>query len=431
MSRTLVKRVSRIVDRHASRRGFLRTSAMTATAMAVAPVVFATRPTSAEAAIVTCLGHRCSPGAACCDGWTEFCCRVTGENTCPPGTVVAGWWKVDDSEFCTIDEPRPRYYIDCNLACDPGCGCGSSGMCSKGCTSARCSCADGCDTRRVDCARFRYGQCNQDVCVGRIKCRVVTCVPPWIWDPSCRSAPVLSDEETRGHDRPCLHVGFTDVPPKAFYAEAVEWMTDEDITAGLTNDLFGPDEPVQRAQFATFLWRYAGQPAPSLPNGFDDVPAGSYYEEAVAWMAENGITAGLAPRKFGSSAPVSRVQVITFLHRLAGSPPPTSAPSHLARASFAVEAEDAWYADALDWAVSRDILWWSPPLSFDLDLSVSRAEAAVFLHRFHLSRSADEPSGDGQAPGGGTGPGAGAGSDATAGVAETTRSPSTAGSPRS
>ena len=115
VSRKLVERVSRVVDRRAGRRGFLRSSAMAATAMAVAPVAYAVRPTTAEAAIVLCKGHQCNTGALCCDNYTEFCCKLTGENLCPPGTVVAGWWKVDGTGFCDLNGPRPRVLLRLQL----------------------------------------------------------------------------------------------------------------------------------------------------------------------------------------------------------------------------------------------------------------------------------------------------------------------------
>ena len=431
LSRTLVKRVSRLVDRHASRRGFLRTSAMTATAVAVAPVAFAIRPTTAEAAIVTCFGLRCNAGDYCCDGWTEFCCRITGENTCPPGTVVGGWWKVDNSDFCSIDEPRPRYYIDCNLVCDPGCSCGYGGTCHRSCTSARCRCPDGCGTRKSECLRFRYGQCNQDVCVGAISCRVVTCVPPWQWDAGCETSPVLRNEFTRRHDLPCLHEGFNDVAPNAHYAEAVRWVAAEGIVEGLRPDLFGPEKTVSRGQFSTFLWRYSGEPVPAsvqsdnMPASllFDDVPRGSSYADAVAWMVGEGITAGKSPRQFAPDEEVTRAQAVVFLHRLAGSPPEPSVPAPAGESDAVPSAESpsgatsadsltggrallstgepavlglvplpdterrAWYADALDWAVAREIVWWYPGLPFEGDRPTRRSEVAALLHHYHLSVS--------------------------------------------
>ena len=375
VSRKLVERVSRVVDRHASRRGFLRNSAMTATAIAVAPVAYAIRPTTAEAAIISCGGLRCNAGSLCCDGYTDFCCLLTGENLCPPGTVVAGWWKADGSGYCDIDGPRPRYYLDC----DPGCGCGGSGICSSGCTSAHCRCPDGCGTRKVECTRFRYGQCNQDVAwVGPIQCRIVTCVPPWQWDPKCTTS-VATDNHTRWHDRPCLHEGFTDVSPQSYYTEAVEWMVAEGITTGLNNDLFGPGEPTQRDHFATFLWRYEGEPKGSSNPGFSDVPRDSYFYEPVAWMAEADITTGTSSTQFSPNKYVSRAESVTFLHRLAGKPTPG------AWLPFDDVPEDSWFGEAVAWAAQYGITTGVSPRRFGPTLAVTRGEAATFLHRFHLS----------------------------------------------
>ena len=56
--------------------------------------------TAAYAAVCNCQGQGCPCGSICCDGYTEFCCTLTGSNGCPPGTITAGWWKVDGSQFC-------------------------------------------------------------------------------------------------------------------------------------------------------------------------------------------------------------------------------------------------------------------------------------------------------------------------------------------
>jgi hypothetical protein len=132
-----------------------------------------------------------------------FCCSINaGRNACPPGTVTAGWWKADNSPFCG---GGARYYLDCNAECDPGCACGPSGICSPGCHHWRCDCGTtDCDHRRIACNAFRYGQCHQDhACVGPVVCRVVSCVPPWQWDPSC--TPVMATANaTRLHHAPCL-----------------------------------------------------------------------------------------------------------------------------------------------------------------------------------------------------------------------------------
>ncbi len=395
MSRTLVTRVSTLVDRYTSRRGFLRSLVMSATAIAFAPA-YLVRPIAAEAAIITCLGLRCSANSACCDGWTEFCCRLTGENTCPPGTVVGGWWKVHNSSFCSYDEPRPRYYIDCNVTCQTTRWCRPGGLCPPSATTARCRCPDGCDTRRIDCVQFRYGQCNQDICVGPIRCRVVTCVPPWEWEPTCKRWPALTSEVTRHHDRPCLHNWFNDVPPNSYYAEAVRWMSDRGIASGLTDDLFGPDEPMLWEHFATLLWSYAvGHTAGPL-SPLDESDPRTDYQKAMGWMAQQGMIApGETDRYPDPTRHITRAEAITYLHRLA---PVAKAVPHeesigsdlyperelfVEREPFPDVADGDWYAESLNWAADRGIVWWSPPEPFQPDQLVARSEAAVYLHRFH------------------------------------------------
>ena len=380
MSQALVARISRVVDRRASRRGFLSRSALGATALAVAPVSYALRPTTAHAAICGCNGTMCECHNGCCDGYTDFCCKTSGENLCPPGTIVAGWWKADGSGFCDINgQPRPRYYLDCNLLCDTGCGCGNSGICPSACTDSDCRCLDGCHSRAVDCTRFRYGQCNQHVeCVGEIACRIVTCVPPWEWDPSCTSVPA-TDNVTAFHDRPCLHVGFTDVSPRAFYTNAVGWMIDNRISTGLNDDLFGPQEPALRSHFATFLWRYVGAPPVAPSTQFNDVAPDIWYAGAVAWMVANRFTTGTGEQKFSPDAVLSRGEAITFLWRLAGSP--EVSPTH----EFTDVASDDFFASAVSWAASLGITEGVGNHRFGGGQDVTRAQAATFLYRYDLA----------------------------------------------
>lgn len=372
MSTRLVARMSRLMDRRTSRRGFLRSLVMSATAIAFAPA-YIVRPVAAQEAIITCRGLKCSQDSLCCDGWSEFCCHLTGENTCPPGTVVAGWWKVDNSEFCSRDKPRPRYYIDCNLACFSNHRCRSGGLCSKSKTVADCGCPEGCDARMVDCQDFRYGQCNDHICVGPIRCRVVTCVPPWQWDPACRSRPVLTNNRTRHHDRPCLHDWFTDIPPGAFYTSAIRWLSNQGIATGLTDDLFGPDEPMRWEDLVILLWSYGGRPDLGRP--------GPEFQEALLWMQLEGMETG------GDSRNVTRGEIVSLLHRMAGRPQPAPKESFPAREFLSGRFPDvlagAWYEDAVDWAADCQIIWWPTHLPFEPDRTITRAEAAVFLHRYH------------------------------------------------
>ena len=111
---------------------------------------------------------------------------------------------------------------------------------------------------------------------------------------------------------------FPDVPRDAYYYEAVKWAAENGITGGVGGGLFAPDQPCTRAQAVTFLWRAAGSPAPetgAMP--FTDVPAGSYYYDAVLWAAENGITGGTGDAAFSPDADCTRAQIVTFLWRCA------------------------------------------------------------------------------------------------------------------
>ena len=130
----MVKRATKLLDRPVSRRGFLAKMTMGATALSVAPMRFLLRPGTAYAVICSCLGQTCDCGDLCCDGYTDFCCSIYGENACPSGTVPAGWWKADGSGICdTAQGPQPRYYLDCNISDCGSCGCGRNGICSGNC----------------------------------------------------------------------------------------------------------------------------------------------------------------------------------------------------------------------------------------------------------------------------------------------------------
>ena len=197
----VVAGISKRIGKRSTRRSFLTKTAIVGSALAVTPLRYLLRPGTAYAAL-------CGPAAGCDSGWTAMCCSVNGgSNTCPPGSVPAGWWKADNSSFCNAGA---RYYIDCNSTCG-SCGC-SGGICAPGCYTCSCHCASGtCDERHVCCTQFRYGQCHQEVaCLGAIVCRVVTCVPPWQFDPSCTTASATANE-TALHDAPCLHYDNTAV----------------------------------------------------------------------------------------------------------------------------------------------------------------------------------------------------------------------------
>ena len=204
MSTALVDRVSAVLARRTSRRSLLARTAVVGSAVAVAPAAFLLRPGSAYAAV-------CGGNASCSQGYTVFCCTVNdGENSCPPGTFVAGWWKADASSYCCDGAGRPaaRYYIDCNATCTCSTpGPRGSGYCASSCVECRAGCHDDastCDNRRVCANYFRYGQCHTEIPqAGPVACRVVTCTPPYALYGSCGDR-VLTDQKTADHTAPCL-----------------------------------------------------------------------------------------------------------------------------------------------------------------------------------------------------------------------------------
>ena len=168
---------------------------------------------------------------------------------------------------------------------------------------------------------------------------------------------------------------FGDVSTDAYYYEAVKWAQKKGITGGIGNDLFGPNQPCTRAQIATFLWRAAGSPEPKNMSSFSDVPTDSYYAKAVAWAVENGITTGTGDGKFSPNAPCTRAQSVTFLYRASGSPAVSDS------AVFADVEANAFYADAVAWAVANGVTNGTTSSTFSPDNGCTRAQIVTFLYR--------------------------------------------------
>ncbi len=110
------------------------------------------------------------------------------------------------------------------------------------------------------------------------------------------------------------------MPDATYFTDAVAWMAETGITTGTTPTTFSPGDTVSRGQAATFLWRFAGSPGSEVDTGFTDVAEDRYYTEAVRWMVEWDITTGTSPTTFSPDDPLTRGQIATFLWRLAGRP---------------------------------------------------------------------------------------------------------------
>ena len=168
---------------------------------------------------------------------------------------------------------------------------------------------------------------------------------------------------------------FTDVPANAYYADAVQWAVDQQITKGTTATTFSPKDSCTRAQMVTFLWRANGSPAVSGTMPFRDVPAGAYYRDAVLWASQKNITQGTSATTFNPTGTVTRAEAVTFLWRAAGSPG-----SFMAN-PFSDVAENAYYVDAVIWAAGEGITTGTTDTTFSPNDPCTRAQIVTFLYR--------------------------------------------------
>ena len=168
---------------------------------------------------------------------------------------------------------------------------------------------------------------------------------------------------------------FYDVPNNAYFYEAVKWAVKNGITTGVGNDLFAPEQPCTRAQIVTFLSRAAGSPEPKgAASGMTDVVSGSYYEKAVAWAIENGITTGTTTSTFSPDATCTRAQAVTFLARALKAKAASAA-------EFSDVPTDSYFADAVAWAAANGVTEGIGGGLFGSDNDCTRGQIVTFLYR--------------------------------------------------
>ena len=173
---------------------------------------------------------------------------------------------------------------------------------------------------------------------------------------------------------------FADVATDAYYYEAVKWAVGKGITTGVGDNLFAPEQPCTRAQIVTFLWRAAGSPEPKgTAAGMTDVVSGSYYEKAVAWAIENGVTTGTTATTFSPDATCTRAQSVTFLFRAIGKLVDS-------KAEFSDVLTDSYYANAVAWAVENGVTNGIGDGLFGPDNSCTRAQIVTFLFRAYQGK---------------------------------------------
>ena len=172
---------------------------------------------------------------------------------------------------------------------------------------------------------------------------------------------------------------FADVSAEEYYYEAVKWASENGVTGGIGENLFGAKLPCTRAQIVTFLWRAAGSPEPKGMSGFVDVSADAYYAKAVAWAVEEGIVSGTSATTFSPDAVCTRAQSVAFLYRAFGEKVNKAA-------GFSDVSADAYYADAVAWAVENGVASGIGGGLFAPDQDCARGQIVAFLYRAYQNK---------------------------------------------
>lgn len=172
---------------------------------------------------------------------------------------------------------------------------------------------------------------------------------------------------------------FADVSAEEYYYEAVKWASENGVTGGIGENLFGAKLPCTRAQIVTFLWRAAGSPEPKGMSGFVDVSADAYYAKAVAWAVEQGIVSGTSATTFSPDAVCTRAQSVAFLYRAFGTRTDKAA-------GFSDVSADAYYADAVAWAVENGVVSGIGGGLFAPDQDCARGQIVAFLYRAYQNK---------------------------------------------
>lgn len=170
---------------------------------------------------------------------------------------------------------------------------------------------------------------------------------------------------------------FSDVSDSAWYYDSVMQLAKSGIIKGETESIFNPAGVCTRAQAVTILWRAAGCPEPTIKTtSFTDVKAGSYYEKAVLWAVENGITAGTTKNTFSPNDACARAQIVTFLWRANG-----SEEVHTWCDFNDVPQFDCYYMMPVCWAAENGITSGTTNTTFSPNATCTRAQLAAFVAR--------------------------------------------------
>lgn len=201
-------------------------------------------------------------------------------------------------------------------------------------------------------------------------------VKPTIHEPGEMTYTCSICGEKRIETLPIKSTSFEDVKSDAFYADAVEWAVDSNITSGISETKFGPNNPCTRGQIVTFLWRAAGSPQPKTVScRFVDIKPGDYFYKAVLWAVENKITSGTDETHFSPNTHCTRAQAITFIWRSEGKPEAER------KAPFSDVSPKSYYANAVNWGVEYGVTSGVGNNKFGSNDACTRGQIVTFIYR--------------------------------------------------
>jgi hypothetical protein len=170
---------------------------------------------------------------------------------------------------------------------------------------------------------------------------------------------------------------FSDVTVGRFYDDPIGWLFATGLTTGTSPTTYEPERGVARGEFATFIWRYDGEPdAPAGSATFTDVTPGRFYDIPIGWFLQEGLTTGTSPTTYEPERILTRGELAAFLHRRAGSP---DAP--LGSATFTDVSPTRYYNEAIGWLFEQGLTTGSSPTTYEPERTLTRGEMATFLFR--------------------------------------------------
>lgn len=184
-------------------------------------------------------------------------------------------------------------------------------------------------------------------------------------------------------DIPCSTVEpFHDVDADAWYADAVQYVYERGLMQGTDAGLFSPEEPVNRGMVVTILYRLAGSPETDASMGFSDVEPDAYYADAVRWASSAGIVTGYSAAAFGPEDTITREQLAAMLYRYVCAQGISVFAEPLVPQAFTdVSSISDYAAEAMAWAVDAGLMAGMPDGRLAPDGSATRAQTAVILMR--------------------------------------------------